>query len=116
MQSKFKLSFIAAVLAFSFGAHAHEAKKLGGLTSPESVAVAADGQIYVPDIGAFGKDGDGQISVVDADGTLRVFSTGLDDPKGIYFFGKPLFVSDNNRVIKTNQQTQWTTFAATHYH
>ena len=112
MQSKFKLSFIAAVLAFSFGAHAHEAKKLGGLTSPESVAVAADGKIYVSEIGEFGKDGDGQISVVDTDGTLSVFATGMDDPKGIYFSGKTLYVADNKRVLKVNPDGKWEVFAA----
>ena len=95
MQSKFKLSFIAVMLAFSFGAHAHEAKKVGGLKSPESVAVAADGKIYVSEIGEFGKDGDGQISVVGTDGALSVFATGMDDPKGIYFSGKTLYVADN---------------------
>ena len=85
MQSKFKLSFIAVMLAFSFGAHAHEAKKVGGLKSPESVAVAADGKIYVSEIGEFGKDGDGQISVVGTDGALSVFATGRMIPRAFIF-------------------------------
>lgn len=112
MQSKFKLSFIAVMLAFSFGAHAHEAKKVGGLKSPESVAVAADGKIYVSEIGEFGKDGDGQISVVGTDGALSVFATGMDDPKGIYFSGKTLYVADNKRVLKVSPDGKWEVFAA----
>src|SRR5690606_37790646 len=112
MQSKFKLSFIVAVLAFSVGAHAHEAKKMGGLKNPESVAVGADGRIYVSEIGEFGKDGDGQISVVGKDGALSVFATGMDDPKGIYFSGKTLYVADNKRVLKVNPDGKWEVFAA----
>lgn len=114
MQSKFKLSLIAAVMslqAVSLSINAHEGKKLGGLKTPESVAVAKDGKIYVSEIGEFGKDGDGQISVVDADGALSVFATGMDDPKGIYFSGNTLYVADNKRVLKVNPDGKWEVFA-----
>ena len=38
---------------------------VSGLRTPESVAVAADGKIYVTEIGEFNKDGDGAVVVVE---------------------------------------------------
>lgn len=115
MQSKFKLSFIVAALAlqaFAVSVQAESARKVGGVKTPESIAVASDGKIYVSEIGEFGKDGDGQISVVDADGALQVFATGMDDPKGIDFHGDTLYVADNKRVLKVGPDGKWEVFAA----
>jgi len=79
---------------------------------PESVAVAQDGKIYVSEIGEFGKDGDGRISVLGADNAPASFAEGMDDPKGIYFHGDTLYVADNKRVLKVNPDGKWDVFAA----
>ena len=72
---------------------------VSGLRSPESVAVAADGKIYVTEIGEIGKDGDGAVMVVE-NGKAVPFVTGLDDPKGIAAFQKWLFVAERNKVLR----------------
>jgi len=79
---------------------------------PESVAVAQDGKIYVSEIGEFGKDGDGRISVLGADNKPAPFAEGMDDPKGIYFRGDTLYVADNKRVLKVNPDGKWDVLAA----
>lgn len=49
-----------------------------GMTNPESVCLGSDGRMYVTEIGEFGKDGDGQVSVI-VDGKAKPFATGLDE-------------------------------------
>ena len=115
-----KLKLIAALLGGSLlglvmvNAYAADTqlKHVGGLKTPESVAVAADGRIYVSEIGEFDKDGDGQISIVDANGKLKVFASGMNDPKGIVFAGKDLYVADKTRVLKVAPDGKWVVFAA----
>jgi glucose/arabinose dehydrogenase len=85
---------------------------VSGLKNPESVCLGNDGRIYVTEIGEFGKDGDGQVSVI-ADGKARPFATGLDDPKGIVAFQNALYVTDKTRVVKVDAQGKATTFTAT---
>ncbi|MEY3746810.1 MAG: hypothetical protein RL194_269, partial [Pseudomonadota bacterium] len=51
-------------------------QKVSGLKTPESVIQAQDGRIFVSEINEFGKDGDGQISVIDQNGKLSIFATG----------------------------------------
>ncbi|MGJ8618931.1 MAG: SMP-30/gluconolactonase/LRE family protein [Methylophilaceae bacterium] len=75
--------------------------KMTGLKTPESVVQAKDGKIYVSEINEFGKDGDGQISVIE-NGQLSVFADGFDDPKGLVIIGDSLYVADNTQVIKVN--------------
>ena len=41
-----------------------------GLANPASVAVGSDGRIYISEIGASGKDGDGRVLVVDKSGKI----------------------------------------------
>lgn len=115
MQTRIKL--LLTTTAFSFLALgmqgcADAGNKPGNFKMPESVAVAQDGKIYVSEIGEFGKDGDGQISVLGPDNTPTVFAKGMDDPKGIYFHGDTLFVADNKRVLKVNPDGKWEVFAA----
>lgn len=86
-------------------------KVVTGLKTPESAAIGADGRIYVSEIGEFGKDGDGQISVIGSDGQLRVFATGMDDPKGLIFSGKTLYVADKTRVLKVAPDGKWQVLA-----
>ncbi|MFO0797671.1 MAG: PQQ-dependent sugar dehydrogenase [Gemmataceae bacterium] len=70
-----------------------------GMKNPESVVVLPDGKTFVTEIGEFGKDGDGKVTLV-ANGKATTFVDGLDDPKGIAFFAKWLFVTDNTRVLR----------------
>jgi sugar lactone lactonase YvrE len=87
-------------------------RRLAGFKTPESVVAGADGRTYVSEIGEFGKDGDGQISVIDSDGKAAVFATGMDDPKGLTFSGKSLYVADKTRVLKVAPNGKWSVFAA----
>lgn len=77
-----------------------QAHKVTGLKTPESVVQMRDGRIFVSEINEFGKDGDGQISVIDHQGKVSVYVRGLDDPKGLVVIGDNLFVADKNKIIK----------------
>jgi gluconolactonase len=85
-------------------------EKITGLKTPESVIQAKDGRIYVSEINEFGKDGDGQIRLVDTDGTVSVFASGMDDPKGLAVIGDNLYVADKARILKVGPDGQWTVF------
>jgi sugar lactone lactonase YvrE len=74
-------------------------QKITGLKMPESVVQAKNGKIYVSEINGFGKDGDGQITIIE-NGKPRVFATGLDDPKGLAIVGQYLYIADNKRVLR----------------
>ncbi len=81
-----------------------------GLKNPESVVIGLDGRIYVTEIGEFGKDGDGRVSVI-VGGKAVPFATGLDDPKGLVSFGGALFTADNKRVMRIDKNGKVTVFA-----
>jgi gluconolactonase len=91
-------------------------QKVTGLKTPESAVQAKDGRIFVSEINGFGKDGDGQISVIE-NGQARVFASGLDDPKGLAIIGQFLYVADNKKVLKVSlsgkSQGQAQVFVAT---
>ena len=72
-----------------------------GLVNPESVAIGPGGKMYVSVIGEFDKDGDGSIVRID-NGKAVPFVSGLDDPKGIAFFQKLIFVADKTKVLRIN--------------
>jgi len=93
-------------------AQAGEIKRISGFHTPESVIVGDDGRIYVSEISDFNTHGDGRISVIDAQGSVQVFATGLDDPKGLAFFGGNLFVADKVRILKITPDGKWTVFAS----
>jgi gluconolactonase len=78
---------------------ANPMQKIAGLKMPESTVQAKDGRIFVSEIGEFGKDGDGQISVIQ-NGKATVFTSGLDDPKGLKIIGNNLYVADKTKVMK----------------
>jgi gluconolactonase len=86
--------------------------KVTGLKNPESVVAGPDGRLYVSEIGEFGKDGDGQISVVAGAGKTKAFATGMDDPKGLAFSKGMLYVADKTRILKVEKNGKWTVFAA----
>lgn len=76
-----------------------------GLKLPESVVVTPDGKIYVTEIGAGGTDGDGRVALIE-NGKATTFVDGLDDPKGIAFHGKSLYVADKTKVIRIDIATR----------
>jgi sugar lactone lactonase YvrE len=75
-------------------------QKITGLKTPESVVQAIDGRIFISEIGEFGKDGDGQITMIGKDGKESVFANGLDDPKGLKIIGNNLYVADKTKIMK----------------
>lgn len=87
-------------------------QKIAGLKTPESVVQAKDGRIFVSEINEFDKDGDGQITVIDANGNVSVFAKGLDDPKGLAIIGENLYVADKTKVVKVATDGSLTVFAA----
>ena len=115
-----KKLLLATLLSTAFTAHALDGipgegltpKTVTGLVSPESVVQAKDGNIYVTEIGEFGKDGDGQISKLDKKGNVTVFAKGMDDPKGIAAIGDKLYVADKNRVLEINKDGTWQVYGA----
>jgi sugar lactone lactonase YvrE len=74
--------------------------KITGLKTPESVVQTQDGRIFISEINEFGKDSDGQITLIDAQGETSVFASGLDDPKGLAVIGENLYVADKTKIIK----------------
>ena len=107
-----RLALLLTALVFTAGAQAHEEKKITGLKMPESAIAAKDGRVFVSEIGEFGKDGDGQITVIEKNGNGHVYAKGLDDPKGLALIGKNLFVADNHRVLKITPDGQSQVFVA----
>ncbi len=87
-------------------------QKVTGLKTPESAVQAKDGRIYVSEINEFGKDGDGQITVITRDGKASVFATGLDDPKGLAVIGKYLYAADKDKIIKIAPDGKTSVFVA----
>lgn len=76
-------------------------KPITGLKTPESVVQAKDGKIYVSEINEFGKDGDGQISMIE-NGQASLFVDGLDDPKGLVIIDDFLYVADKKQIVKVD--------------
>lgn len=93
-------------------AHAAPISAISGLKNPESALTGPDGRVYVSEIGEFGKDGDGRVSVIGADGKPQVFAQGMDDPKGLVFIGPTLYVADKTRVLKVAPDGQWRVLVA----
>jgi glucose/arabinose dehydrogenase len=85
--------------------------KLTGFMLPESVISTPDGRTFISEIGEFGKGGDGQISIIAADGTRSVLAAGLNDPKGIDMWNNELYVADLNQVFKIDMAGNVTVIA-----
>jgi len=110
--SRLTLWLLAGLVTLGMqSAQAHETKTITGFKMPESVVEAKDGRLFVSEIGEFGKDGDGQVSVVEKDGTVKPFATGMNDPKGLAFIGKHLYVADKTQVLKVSPDGKWTVYA-----
>ena len=106
------LVLLTTLISITLNAH-ESLNAISGLVSPESVVQDAMGDIYVSEIGEFNKDGDGKITRISTDGKLSTFASGMDDPKGITFIGKSLYVTDKNRVLKVEPDGKWTVFGST---
>ncbi len=113
-----QFSIIFALCALAVGCHTTSnsestlRQKITGLKTPESAVQAKDGRIFVSEIGAFGKDGDGQITVIDKTGKASVFTGDLDDPKGLAIIGKNLYVADKTKVMKITPDGKASVFVA----
>lgn len=80
--------------------------------NPESVARGFGGDLFVTLMGESRKDGDGNGRIVRiTDGSVSVFSAGLDDPKGIVFTGEYLITADFTRVWRIDAQGERTLLA-----
>ena len=97
--STLMLAFLASGCATEVKSNQGVMQKITGLKTPESAVQAKNGKIYVSEINEFGKDGDGQITVIE-NSKKRVFATGLDDPKGLAIIGKTLYVADKTKIMK----------------
>lgn len=86
-------------------------QKITGLKTPESVVQAKDGRIFVSEINVFGKEGDGQITLIDQSGKTSVFASGLNDPKGLAVINGNLYVADNKKVLKITPDGKSSVFA-----
>ena len=113
MKTSLKIAaLIASIYLNNSFATAAEMQKITGLKTPESAIQAKDGRIFVSEINEFGKDGDGQISVIDTSGKVSVFASGMDDPKGLAMIGDKLYVADKNRVLEVFPDGTWAVYGA----
>lgn len=106
-----KIAFAACVaLGSAFlspaGASAgEEVWSASGLAAPESVLYDPDRDIfYVANVmgdDPSAKDGNGYLSILAPDGTMKVekWVTGLDAPKGLFLDGDTLYLSDIDRLV-----------------
>lgn len=118
MKNKIKTSIALIAASLLLGCQStqetalNDPQKITGLKTPESAVQARDGRIYVTEINEFGKDGDGQISVIERDGRVSVFAKGLDDPKGMTIKGDHLYVADKNKIVKVDRDGNLSVFVS----
>lgn len=118
LENKLKLCTALAMSALLLGCQAspksmmYVPHKISGLKTPESAVQAKDGRIFVSEINEFGKNGDGQITVIDQSGSASVFTSGLDDPKGLVIIGENLYVADNTKILKISPDGKASVFVA----
>ena len=103
------IAALPLVLASSL-VKADDLRSVQGLATPESAVIGPDGRIYVSEIGGFGKDGDGKISVIGKAGKAEPFASGFDDPKGLAASSNAIFVADKTRIWKVDRQGKATVF------
>ncbi|HQR61206.1 MAG TPA: SMP-30/gluconolactonase/LRE family protein, partial [Methylophilaceae bacterium] len=48
----------------------------------------------------------------DTNGKATAFATGMDDPKGLAFYGDTLYVADKARILKVGPDGKWSVYAA----
>lgn len=84
----------------------HGNNTIEDLMMPESAIAHPDGRVFVTEIGEFGKNGDGKVTVVNTDGSTETLVDGLNDPKGIDMFNNTLYVADVDQLVKINLDGQ----------
>lgn len=106
---KRQIIYLIAILFFGWNAHAQRLEKVwesrSELKTPESVLYDEERNIlYVANINGdpSGKDGNGFISKLNADGTENELEwiKNLDAPKGMAVFNGKLYVSDIDRLLE----------------
>jgi gluconolactonase len=102
---------LAVLLSMTFAANADELRVIRGFVNPESVIVGPDGRIYISEIGEFGKDGDGKVTVLNKSGQPKVFASGFDDPKGLAVWKHWIFVTDKTRIWRIDGEGRASVFA-----
>jgi sugar lactone lactonase YvrE len=93
------------VLADATGAHT-DTRTLTGFVMPESAVAHADGRVFLTEIGGFGKNGDGRLTVLRPDGGRETLVDGLNDPKGIDLIDGVLYIADVDRVLRVSLDGQ----------
>lgn len=81
-------------------ANASSSRTLTGLAMPESSIAHPDGRIFITEIGGFGTNGDGKVTILNADGSTSTLADGLNDPKGIDLYNNQLYVADVDQVVR----------------
>jgi glucose/arabinose dehydrogenase len=106
------VSLIGGLIAAPIGYSAEQPPKpmATGLNHPAGVAVGSDGKVYVTLVGEVNKDGDGAVLKIEK-GKVILFTSGLDDPKGIAAWNEWLFVVDKARVWRIDRQGKAEVFA-----
>ena len=104
------LSAFVSMLVAGGLAGADNLRSLQGLVNPECAIAGRDGRIYVSEIGEFGKDGDGKVTVVSRAGQPRALAEGLDDPKGLTMWKHWLFVTDKTRIWRIDGEGRASVF------
>ena len=84
----------------------HGNNTIEDLMMPESAIAHPDGRVFVTEIGEFGKNGDGKVTVVNTDGSTETLVDGLNDPKGIDMFNNTLYVADVDQLVKISLDGQ----------
>jgi len=107
------LMSLALIMAGSGGPAQAQERRVEGLETPESVVVGPDGRLYVSEIGGFGSDGDGKISVIGSAGKPETFARGLDDPKGLAASRDAIYAADKTRIWKIDMKGEATVFVKT---
>jgi glucose/arabinose dehydrogenase len=79
------------------------AASVSGFAQPESVLQVPDGRIFVSEIGQSDKAGDGGIALIEPDGERKPYVKGLDDPKGLAWWGDWLYVADVNGMWRIDR-------------
>lgn len=94
----------AEAIAAAAGGSAAARRNVQVGPNPESVTRGFDGKLFVTLMGPSRAPGagDGQIVVLNESGKPRVFTEGMDDPKGLVFAGGNLIAADFNRVWKVD--------------
>jgi glucose/arabinose dehydrogenase len=86
-------------------------KVLNNLQMPESSISHLDGRVFITEIGEFGKDGDGKVTILNKDGSTKTLADGLNDPKGIDMFNNQLYIADVDHVVRVDLDGKKTVIA-----